>query len=109
MLSFEPLLKKMIAYSTKVSYYMLGSSSSNSERDKYINTWIRVQYRFIFLVFLFSELFGTRAYALVQITHKIKKLAKVNLILHSNACVKMSTYFTEINSRYFICRAKRQK
>ena len=30
--------------------------------------------RFIFLVFVFSELFGTRAYALVQITQKIKKL-----------------------------------
>ena len=60
-------------YSTKVSgYYMLGSSSSNSKRDKYINTWIRVQYRFIFLVFLFSELFGTRAYALVQITENKK-------------------------------------
>ena len=52
---------------------MLGSSSSNSKRDKYINTWIQVQYRFIFLVSLFSELFGTRAYALVQITQKIKK------------------------------------
>ena len=47
---------------------MLGSSSTNRKRDKYINAWIRVQYRFIFLVFLFSELFGTRAYALVQIT-----------------------------------------
>ena len=55
---------------------MLGSSNSNSKRDKYINTWIRVQYRFIFLVFLFSELFGTRANALVQITQKIKKLEK---------------------------------
>ena len=61
-----------IAYSTDVSYYMLGSSSCNSKRNKYINTWIRVQYRFISLVFLFSELFGTRAYALVQITQKIK-------------------------------------
>ena len=28
---------------------MLGSSSSNSKRDKYINM-VRVQYRFIFLV-----------------------------------------------------------
>ena len=61
---------------SKVSYYMLDSSSSNSNRDKYINTWIRVQYRFIFLVFLFSKLFGTRAYAHVQITQKIKKLEK---------------------------------
>ena len=49
---------------------MLGRSSTNSKRDKYINTWIRVQYSFIFLVFLFSDLFGTRAYALVQITQK---------------------------------------
>ena len=40
---------------------MLGSSSSNSQRDKYINTWIRVQYS---------------AYALVQIAQKIKKLEK---------------------------------
>ena len=56
MLSFEPLLKKMITCSTKVSYYMLGSSSSNSERDKYINTWIRVQYTFIFLVIWHSRL-----------------------------------------------------
>ena len=55
---------------------MLGSSSCNSKRDKYINAWIRVQYRFIFLGFLFSELFGTRAYALVQIRQKIKKLEK---------------------------------
>ena len=61
MLSFEPLLKKSIAYSTNVSYYMLGSSSSNSKCDKYINTWIRVQYRVNFLFFLFSELFGTRS------------------------------------------------
>ena len=57
MLSFEPLLIFFFAYSTKVSHYMLGSSSSNSKRDKYINAWIRVQYRFIFLGFLFSELF----------------------------------------------------
>ena len=58
-----------IAYSTDVSYYMLGNPSCNSKRDKYISTWIRVQYRFIFVFFLFSELFGTRAYALVRITH----------------------------------------
>ena len=75
MLSFEPLFY-FFAHSTKVSYYMLGSSSSNSKRDKYINTWIRVQYRFIFRVFLFSELVRTRAYALVQITQKMKKLEK---------------------------------
>ena len=57
---------------------MLGRSSSNSKRDKYINTWIRVQYSFIFLVFLFSELFGTRAYALVQITQKnLKKTRQI--------------------------------
>ena len=31
---------------------MLGSSSSNSKRDKYINTWIRVQYRFTTNIFL---------------------------------------------------------
>ena len=43
-------LQPTTEYSTKVSYYMLGSSSSR-KRDKYINTWIRVQYRFIFLVF----------------------------------------------------------
>ena len=43
-------------------YYMLGTASSNSKRDKYINTSIRVQYRFIFLVFLFPVLFGTRAH-----------------------------------------------
>ena len=41
-----------------------------------LNAWIRVQYRFISRFLLFSELFGTRAYALVQITQKIKKLEK---------------------------------
>ena len=42
----------------------------------------------LFLVFLFSELFGTRAYALVQITQKIKKTRRINLILHLNPCVR---------------------
>ena len=78
-------------YSTKVSYYMLGSSSSNSNRDKYINTRIRVQYRFIFLLFLFSELFGTRAYALVQLTQKIKKNRKKIILYCTRIHALMST------------------
>ena len=65
---------------------MLDSPSSNSKRDKYINTWIRVQYRFIFLVFVFSELFGTRAYALVQITQKIKKSKNKSYIAPESMC-----------------------
>ena len=75
---------------------MLGSSSCNSKRNKYINAWIRVQYRFIFLVFLFSELFGTCAYALVQITQN-KKTQNINPILHPNPCVNVYI-FLQINN-----------
>ena len=86
---FEPLLFFYCLLHWRFLLYMLGSSNCNSKRDKYINAWIRVQYRYIFLVFLFSELFGTRAYALVQITQKIKKTRKINPILHPNPCVNV--------------------
>ena len=80
MLSFEQLLKKIIAYSTNVSYYKLGSSSSNIKRDKYVNTWIRVLYS--------SSISISRSRARANNTEN-KKTRKINLILPPNPCVNV--------------------
>ena len=67
MLSFEPLLKKMITCSTKVSYYIcLAVLVPIVNAINILTHGFGCNIDLFFSFFLFSELFGTRAYALQQ-------------------------------------------
>ena len=79
-----------IAYSNDVSYYMcLVVLVAIVNAINILTHGFGCNIDLFFSFFLFSELFGTRAYALVQITQKIKKINKINPILHPNPCVNV--------------------
>ena len=77
MLSFEPLLKLLFLLTPlKFLIICLAVLVPIVNAINILTHGFGCNIRFIFLVFLFSELFGARAYVLVQITQKIKKLEK---------------------------------
>ena len=82
MLSFEPLLKKLLLTPLKFLIICLAVLVPIVNAINILTHGFGCNIGFIFLVFLFSELFGTRAYALVQITQKEEDVVENNRIIN---------------------------